>query len=364
MKREDLEKLLGGYATGTLTEAERRALYEAALTDQALFDALVGEEALREVLEDPRCRRQIEQALRAPRPGILGRAAGWMRRPRGWELAGALATAAAVAIIAVRTTQPGDEIQVAQYRKAEAPPVEPERQVVVPGSREAQGPEVKSSEVKSPELKSEAPPAQLPAAVPDRPPAVARSRRTAEPHPAAPPPAAPAQPAQVAEMTATDVAEDVSKSESSGAARAGSSGAAGAPVQLFSAGAPPAAQTVAFSPIRYEVLVRTPEGNFVPADPRRPVEPGVPVRLVLTANRPGNLAVFDEERNLLFSMSAAAGVSYTVDPPPAVRKFTVMLAPGVASARTAATAAAREVPQAETQPASDVVLIDLTRPRD
>ena len=37
MKREDIEKLLGGYATGTLTGEERQALFEAALTDQALF---------------------------------------------------------------------------------------------------------------------------------------------------------------------------------------------------------------------------------------------------------------------------------------------------------------------------------------
>lgn len=339
MKREDLEKLLGGYATGTLTEAERRALYEAALTDQALFDALAGEEALREVLEDPRCRRQIEQALREPRPGFLGRAAGWMRRPRGWAIAGALAAAAAVVFIAVRP-----EIQVAQYRKAEAPPVAPERQAFEePALREQ----------KSPEDKSKAQPA--PAPVPNQPPAAARSRRMAEPQPAAPPPAAPAQPVQLAESAAAGVSEDVSKRETSGAA--------GAPARLFSAGVPPAPQAVALPPIRYEVLVKAPDGSFVPADPRTPVAPGVPVRLVLTANRQGNLAVFDEERNLLFSTSAAAGASYTVDPPPAGRKFTVMLVPGF-SARTAATTALREVPQAETQPGSDVTVIDLTRPRN
>ncbi len=35
------EKLLGGYATGTLTGEEREALMQAALHDQALFDALM-----------------------------------------------------------------------------------------------------------------------------------------------------------------------------------------------------------------------------------------------------------------------------------------------------------------------------------
>ena len=47
MKREHVRKLLGGYATGTLTPDEQQALFEAALNDQELFDALAGEEALR-----------------------------------------------------------------------------------------------------------------------------------------------------------------------------------------------------------------------------------------------------------------------------------------------------------------------------
>src|ERR1017187_7593148 len=40
MSREEIQKLLGGYATDTLSEAERRALFEAAIEDQELFDAL------------------------------------------------------------------------------------------------------------------------------------------------------------------------------------------------------------------------------------------------------------------------------------------------------------------------------------
>jgi len=57
MKRAEAMKLLGGYATGTLTEAERKLLFEAALGDQELFEALADEEALRELLSDPRVRR-------------------------------------------------------------------------------------------------------------------------------------------------------------------------------------------------------------------------------------------------------------------------------------------------------------------
>ena len=36
MSREEIEKLLGGYATGTLTPGERDALFAAALEDQQL----------------------------------------------------------------------------------------------------------------------------------------------------------------------------------------------------------------------------------------------------------------------------------------------------------------------------------------
>ncbi|HEX4846198.1 MAG TPA: hypothetical protein VFV26_08265, partial [Geothrix sp.] len=89
MKRAEAEKLLGGYATGTLTESERRMLCEAALAHQDLFDALADEEALRELLADPAARAQLLAALApsselAPpkvvpfwrRPGVIGAAAG------------------------------------------------------------------------------------------------------------------------------------------------------------------------------------------------------------------------------------------------------------------------------------------------
>jgi len=73
MSREDVQKLLGGYATGTLTAEERQTLFEAALEDQELFDALAREEALREVLSDPMARAQLLAAVdEAPAP--------WYRR--------------------------------------------------------------------------------------------------------------------------------------------------------------------------------------------------------------------------------------------------------------------------------------------
>lgn len=84
MNRAEAERLLGGYATGTLTEAERAELFAAALDHQTLFDALADEEALRELLADPAARAQVLAALAAPakvmplwrRSGVLGAAAG------------------------------------------------------------------------------------------------------------------------------------------------------------------------------------------------------------------------------------------------------------------------------------------------
>src|SRR5207302_9775727 len=45
VNREDIRKLVGGYATGTLTDAERALLFEAALDDQDIFDDLADEHA-------------------------------------------------------------------------------------------------------------------------------------------------------------------------------------------------------------------------------------------------------------------------------------------------------------------------------
>jgi hypothetical protein len=93
MKRSEAEKLLGGHATGTLTAAERSTLFAAALGHQAIFDALMDEEILRELLADPAAKAQLlaalvlaAQATPAPpkivpfwrRTGVLGAAASLM----------------------------------------------------------------------------------------------------------------------------------------------------------------------------------------------------------------------------------------------------------------------------------------------
>lgn len=84
MRRSQAEQLLGGHATGTLTEEERRSLFAAALEHQEVFDALMDEEALRELLADPAAKAQLLAALATAAPkvvpfwrrtGVLGAAA-------------------------------------------------------------------------------------------------------------------------------------------------------------------------------------------------------------------------------------------------------------------------------------------------
>ena len=118
MTPPDLQKLLGGYAAGTLTPEERRALFDAALADQTLFDALADEEPLREVLADPACRERVQAAL-VERPSVPF----WLRRPALWSMAAATAAAAVVLTVIVLRPKPVPTAprQVAMARKVELP---------------------------------------------------------------------------------------------------------------------------------------------------------------------------------------------------------------------------------------------------
>jgi hypothetical protein len=78
MSREQVHKLIGGYATGTLTPEERQTLFEAALEDQQLFDALAREQSLRDLLRDPAAKAQLLAALGEAPATWRQRAARWM----------------------------------------------------------------------------------------------------------------------------------------------------------------------------------------------------------------------------------------------------------------------------------------------
>lgn len=63
MTREEAQKLIGGYATGSLTESERASLFNAALEDQDLFDELAAEHSLKELIDSPGARDRLVAAL-------------------------------------------------------------------------------------------------------------------------------------------------------------------------------------------------------------------------------------------------------------------------------------------------------------
>src|ERR1039458_6927786 len=98
MSAEDIKKLLGGYATGTLTADEQQALFAAALQDQELSDALARQQSLRDLLRDPAARAELLSALDTPasRPGGFWQ---WLRRPMVAGLA--VAAVAEIALVGV-----------------------------------------------------------------------------------------------------------------------------------------------------------------------------------------------------------------------------------------------------------------------
>jgi hypothetical protein len=124
MRRGDIRKLMGGYAAGTLTEEERRELFAAALEDQELFDELMREEPLRELLADPASRFELRQALEKPASGLR---LWWWALPASAGLA-----AAAFALLMIHPVPQPEPVRLAQARppapavvEAPAPPPAP-----------------------------------------------------------------------------------------------------------------------------------------------------------------------------------------------------------------------------------------------
>lgn len=118
MTRDEARKLLGGYATGSLTEAEQAALYAAALEDQDLFEELAGEQELKEILEEPGARERLLRALdREP-------ALAWWSRPWPWTAA-AVTVAIAIIIVVVQRTPPPPPQKIAQVVKPAEPVAAP-----------------------------------------------------------------------------------------------------------------------------------------------------------------------------------------------------------------------------------------------
>ncbi|MFB3829060.1 MAG: hypothetical protein ACE15B_19995 [Bryobacteraceae bacterium] len=271
MNREEARNLLGGYAAGNLTEAERRALFEAALEDQELFNELAREEPLRELLEDPAARATVLAELREIR-------LPWWRRPLFVAPALAAAAALVVAVIAVQPRREAKESLVAELRPP--PPAAPV-QGEVKETRSAPAPRRAAVREKAKEAISV--PAPAPPAEPER-----KREAAAE--------------AQLAEAPATVAADKAV------AARA----PAGAmPRMAFSAAAHRAPATPA---VAVTVLRKGDDGVYDALSGR--LHTGDSVRLNLVPASAGQLTVWQAEpsggRVVLFDGPVEARKSYVV----------------------------------------------------
>lgn len=130
MAEPEADKMIGGYASGVLTAYEQRVLFEAALCDQDVFDALAEDQALKELLEDPVARRRLIDAMAPastrPARGWLSSARAWLKRPALLALAGSLATALLVSVVVLEvyrqaSVPPPEEVPSTSLRKADRP---------------------------------------------------------------------------------------------------------------------------------------------------------------------------------------------------------------------------------------------------
>ncbi len=119
--------LLGGYATNSLTDDERRLLIEVALEDQDLFDDLAREQALKNALEVPGVRDRLAASL-APSQ-VAEPVRGWVK-PLMFGIATMFVLG--VSITAVWLSRNGDRMQIAgnngaiaQQMPAAPPPQQP-----------------------------------------------------------------------------------------------------------------------------------------------------------------------------------------------------------------------------------------------
>ncbi len=108
---DDVRKLLGGYATGTLTEAERNALFSAALEDAELFAALADEQSLKNLLDDPAARAELLRATERPSGKNVWR---WLAP------AGVLAVATLIGLISLRLHREPAQVMTARVESPKA----------------------------------------------------------------------------------------------------------------------------------------------------------------------------------------------------------------------------------------------------
>ncbi len=250
MTPDEVRNLLGGYATGTLTDAERASLFEAALHDEQLFAALADEQALKEMLESSTARAQLLAATEEPRFSVRGALREWFEKPMAKGLvATGMVLVVAIAVQSVREQR--QDLPLAETR-TEAPastrPAVPASPVMVSPSKPLRAKQAVPVKLR------EAAPAQIAEG-------------------AAPPASAPALPAMIAPLART--------------AQAGSAS------------------------VEYKLLAQD-GAVFRPVSLEEPVDANVPLQLQLTPNRVGMLMVTASNGRGLLSRSVMEGEVVTV----------------------------------------------------
>ena len=287
MSREEIQKLLGGYATDTLGEAERRALFEAALEDQELFDALAKEQALRDVLQEPFARQQLLDALGPARAPVRIRAWQWLRRPVALAVVGGVAILIAVVGLALRRSGTHTLRQyfiVAQVRTPPAKVFEP-----------------------PPFPKNENLPAILPG-----PPILKPERATAMPLPPALAPASrPADAVLIGRLAqslppSAELARELYSRANPAAIGLASSALPQARAKMAPAGAAfPAARNLG---VRYSLLLKSEDGQYAPARLDTQFHPGDSVRLRIEPNDNGYVYLFQRDSAGGWRLASTQGV--------------------------------------------------------
>lgn len=271
MNREGVRRLLGGYAAGNLTEEERKALCEAAVDDQEIFDALAREDVLREALEDPAARGRLLAALGEPKHA-------WYKR---WiPVAMAAAVAGLVLAIVWQRQEERTRPTIAQLIVRPVPEAMPLPQSLpVPPPAVPARPKAQAVEAREP---APAPPPRSPQAAP-----------AAAPAPAPPP------------VEALAPRLGIPPSAGLAAGLGGGAGAAPSARALFYAptpagsrllGAAKQRESIAVTAsiavpagalhlgVRYTLLKKLPDGSAVEADPQTEFAPGEEVSIRFAAN--------------------------------------------------------------------------------
>ena len=311
MPQRDIEKLLGGYATDTLTEEERKELFAAALRDQTLFNALADEHALKEVLDDPRARRLLIDALKkkTAQRYWLENFLAWLRRPSSWALGGSVAVALLAITFVIRIAglpTPATE----RMAGVKAPPP-PTSEPAAPAADKAKTPEPTPFEGERQKNKQ---PSQAPSSG-----------------------AAPAEESGLRERRAAKLAAPESFAAASDSKK--SVGGNQAAEQPPAPSAPPAKERdSAYEPevpsrmlkyqglanrarprpnLRYTLLRRGPDGLYAPVDPATNFKAGEAVRIAIEPSDDGYLyALWEDEAGkskMVFPTGETGGVAAKVE---------------------------------------------------